>query len=135
MSHATTTDTGIFPGIGKTARRNAVLLGGEPARANFTFIMVVVTLFTMLANASGDGNALTTPSPGEGERARPNGALGSLANLLRAPWSNACASPLREEIRQVGPPWAWRSGVDLAGFLTLPGDFDPPLGVAGGKPA
>jgi hypothetical protein len=135
MSHATTTDTGIFPGIGKTARRNAVLLGGEPARANFTFIMVVVTLFTMLANASGDGNALTTPSPGEGERACPNGALGSLANLLRAPWSNACASLAIEEIRQVGPPRSWRSGLDQPPLVTRPGGIDPPLGVGSAKPA
>jgi hypothetical protein len=31
---------------------------------NLTFIIVVVTLLTIVANESGDGNALTTPSPG-----------------------------------------------------------------------
>jgi hypothetical protein len=34
---------------------------GFATNPNFTFIMVVVTLLTIRANESGDGNSLTTP--------------------------------------------------------------------------
>jgi hypothetical protein len=67
LSEVTTTDTGVAPGIGSTARRKGARKVGPFASANLRFIIVPVTLLTIVVMESGEGSALTTPlSPAPG---------------------------------------------------------------------